>query len=93
MSEQRYSLPVKTAAFLLLLFTLVTGVFCGTAACFLASQGAYTLSRGDMLNQGLQSRIENLARGIAGAYAQEHCGQEDPGWDAYVYFYDGQYAL
>lgn len=93
MSEQRYSLPVKTAAFLLLLFTLVTGVFCGTAACFLASQGAYTLSRGDMLNQGLQSRIENLARGIAGAYAQEHYGQEDPGWDAYVYFYDGQYAL
>lgn len=93
MSDHRYSLPVKTAAFLLLLATLVTGGYCAVAACFLASQGAYTLSRGDMLTQGLQSQIEDLAPDIASAYAQESYGPEDPSLDIYAFFYDGHYAL
>lgn len=92
MSNNRFSLPVKTAAFLLMLFALVAGGLCSVAACFLADQGAYTLSRQDMVEQGLQSRIADLATGIADAYAQETYGNTNS-LDAYAYYYDGRYSM
>ena len=49
MYNKRYSLALKTGCFLLLLVALVTGVAGGVAACYLADQGAYTLSRDDLL--------------------------------------------
>ena len=53
MYNKRYSLALKTGCFLLLLVALVTGVAGGVATCYLADQGAYTLSRDDLLEQGL----------------------------------------
>lgn len=49
MYNKRYSLALKTGCFLLLLVALVAGVAGGVAACYLADQGAYTLSREDLL--------------------------------------------
>ena len=56
MYDKRYSLALKTGCFLLLLVALVVGVAGGAAACYLADQGAYTISREDMLEMGLQER-------------------------------------
>ena len=49
MYDKRYSLALKTGCFLLLLEALVVGVAGGAAACYLADQGAYPISREDML--------------------------------------------
>lgn len=92
MGDKHYSLPVKTAAFLLTIMALVVGVFCTVAACFLASQGAYTLRKSDLLDQGLQSLMEELAPDIAGAYAQSRFGSSYEDYSHY-YFYDGTYSI
>lgn len=65
MYNKRYSLALKTGCFLLLLVALVTGVAGGVATCYLADQGAYTLSRDDLLEQGLQERCSNIADNVA----------------------------
>ena len=79
MYDKRYSLALKTGCFLLLLVALVVGVAGGAAACYLADQGAYTISREDMLEMGLQERCGAVADNVARAYAQDCVeGRADP---------------
>ena len=95
MYDKRYSLALKTGCFLLLLVALVVGVAGGAAACYLADQGAYTISREDMLEMGLQERCGAVADNVARAYAQETYGaaEEDlPGY-LFAYAYDGHWQL
>lgn len=95
MYDKRYSLALKTGCFLLLLVALVVGVAGGAAACYLADQGAYTISREDMLEMGLQERCGTVADNVARAYAQETYGaaEEDlPGY-LFAYAYDGHWQL
>ena len=95
MYNKRYSLALKTGCFLLLLVALVAGVAGGMAACYLADQGAYTLSREDLLEQGLQQRCSTIANNIAQAYAQEHLGSSEEEIPSYLYeyTYDGHWQL
>ena len=95
MYNKRYSLALKTGCFLLLLVALVAGVAGGVAACYLADQGAYTLSREDLLEQGLQQRCSTIANNIAQAYAQEHLGSSEEEIPSYLYeyTYDGHWQL
>ena len=95
MYDKRYSLALKTGCFLLLLVALVVGVAGGAAACYLADQRAYTISREDMLEMGLQERCGAVADNVARAYAQETYGaaEEDlPGY-LFAYAYDGHWQL
>ena len=95
MYDKRYSLALKTGCFLLLLVALVVGVAGGAAACYLADQAAYTISREDMLEMGLQERCGTVADNVARAYAQETYGaaEEDlPGY-LFAYAYDGHWQL
>ena len=95
MYDKRYSLALKTGCFLLLLVALVVDVAGGAAACYLADQGAYTISREDMLEMGLQERCGAVADNVARAYAQETYGaaEEDlPGY-LFAYAYDGHWQL
>ena len=85
MYNKRYSLALKTGCFLLLLVALVTGVAGGVAACYLADQGAYTLSRDDLLEQGLQERCSNIADNVARAYAQEASGVPEEELPSYLF--------
>lgn len=95
MYNKRYSLALKTGCFLLLLVALVTGVAGGVAACYLADQGAYTLSRDDLLEQGLQERCSNIADNVARAYAQEASGVPEEELPSYLfqYSYNGHWQL
>ena len=95
MYNKRYSLALKTGCFLLLLVALVTGVAGGVATCYLADQGAYTLSRDDLLEQGLQERCSNIADNVARAYAQEASGVPEEELPSYLfqYSYNGHWQL
>ena len=95
MYNKRYSLALKTGCFLLLLVALVTGVAGGVAACYLADQGAYTLSRDDLLEQGLQERCSNIADNVARAYAQEASGVPEEELPSYLfqYSYNGHWQV
>ena len=95
MYDKRYSLALKTGCFLLLLVALLVGGAGGASACYLADQGAYTISREDMLEMGLQERCGAVADNVARAYAQETYGaaEEDlPGY-LFAYAYDGHWQL
>ena len=95
MYDKRYSLALKTGCFLLLLVALVVGVAGGAAACYLADQGAYTISREDMLEMGLQERCGAVADNVARAYAQETYGAAEEDLPSYLfaYAYDGHWQL
>lgn len=95
MYNTRYSLALKTGCFLLLLVALVAGVAGGVAACYLADQGAYTLARGDLLEQGLQERCSSIADNVARAYTQEVFGSPEEELPSYLfeYAYDGRWQL
>ena len=74
MYNKRYSLALKTGCFLLLLVALVAGVAGGVAACYLADQGAYTLSREDLLEQG--SLAAAREKGLVGMEGKDYVVQD-----------------
>ena len=95
MYDKRYSLALKTGCFCCCWWPWWWAWPAGAAACHLADQGAYTISREDMLEMGLQERCGTVADNVARAYAQETYGaaEEDlPGY-LFAYAYDGHWQL
>lgn len=89
MNAKRYNLALKTACFLLFIGALLLGTACVAGACYLASEGAYTMKKADLLEQGLRDRLTSMADDIANAYAQETYGtaEEEMPYEFYYYYY------